>query len=415
VPADHDVNDFHVNHYYAIGLGAGVISPVHPLENPRQNEPPLFHWSSGRTTGVYNKVYEKTARIRVGAFVTENGACTIDEERCWNSSAPAFEVLGVQDTTWRHDETQYGGQVGQYALLQYNRTRHKIPGTTLKDLVLRNVRNEAYLVRHSLDDLWGVQVSFCTGVARRIPLRVLMADLMPVVVKTMPNCRNRWNDLIKEHCVVDAFRSETVLEWLENLSSEQNAFMNQIMREVLLALEPTGVDEDRNELTVAWLNERLPYQCFRIPCSDKRNSWMKVLSDSGDCATFAYVVTHCLETSTVKCCGPSPHWRSTAPLLETAVLRHNLQPSQPLGPLEHNRMYFFKKTDCLLQVTVERRAINGPVSLYISPSSIPSKFRQRFYNLERMRNQVSRIRERREIGEIGAEAVSICTKAETKF
>jgi len=78
-------------------------------------------------------------------------------------------------------------------------------------------------------------------------------------------------------------------------------------------------------------------------------------------------------------------------------------------------MYFFKKMDSLLQVTVEKQSVDGPVSLYISPSSIPAKFRQRLYNLERMRNQVSRIRERREFGELGAEAVAICTKAETKF
>jgi hypothetical protein len=149
--------------------------------------------------------------------------------------------------------------------------------------------------------------------------------------------------------------------------------------------------------------------------STKRNSWVCVLTDSGDCATFAYITTNCLETNTIKCRGPAPRWNSIAPLLETAVLRHNLQPSIPLGPLEHRKTYFLKKMDSLLQVVVERQPGSNNISLYVSPSSIPAKFRQRLYNLERMRNQVSRIRERRESDEPGAEAVTIPTKLDLRL
>ncbi|KAF2821322.1 hypothetical protein CC86DRAFT_458999 [Ophiobolus disseminans] len=401
--------------YHAIDICGGVIAPV-SSSHRAFSAPPLFHWDSGNSADqVYDRLFQLKEPILVGAFVSVNDECAIDENQCWRSSAPAFEVLGAHDSIWRHDESQYGGQAGQYALLQYNRTKHKIPGTTLKTLMLRSIRNEAYVVRHSLNDLWGVQVSFCTGVARRVPLRVLMADLIPVVLDAMPRRRDMWQELNKENRVLEAFLSDSVLEWLDGLARPQSDFIDQVMQEIFLALESTGVDEERNELTVAWVFQRPPYRCFRVPYNDKKNSWMRVLSDSSDCATFAYIVTRCLETSTVKCRGPSPHWHSTAPLLETAVLRHNLQPSQSLGPLENRNTYFFKKVDSLLQVTVEKKSINGPVTLYISPSSIPAKFRQRLYNLERMRSQVSRIRERRESGELGAEAVAICTKTEMRF
>jgi hypothetical protein len=323
-------------------------------------------------------------------------------------------MLGVQDSVWRHDESQYGGQAGQYVLLQYNRTKHKIPGTTLKTVVLRGIQSDAYLARNNLNDLWGVQVSFCTGVARRVPLRLLMADLMPVVAETMPDSNNIWKELNDQNRAIEAFRSDTVMSWFDTLEQHQKVFVDQLMRNILIALEPTGINEEGTELTVAWIYQNPPYRCFRISCNDKKNSWMRVLADSSDCATFAYIVTHCLETSTVKCRSPCAHWQSTAPLLETAVLRHNMQPSQPLGPLEHKKMYFFKKMDSLLQVTVEKQMRDGPVSLYVSPSSIPAKFRQRLYNLERMRNQVSRIRERRDGAEIGAEAVAITAKAEIR-
>jgi hypothetical protein len=143
---------------------------------------------------------------------------------------------------------------------------------------------------------------------------------------------------------------------------------------------------------------------------------MCVLTDSSDCATFAYITTNCLETNTIKCRGPAPRWNSIAPLLETAVLRHNLHPSIPLGPLEHRKTYFFKKMDSLLQVAVERQPGSNDVSLYVSPSSIPAKIRKRLKEFEqRMHTPVSRIRERRESDEPGAEAVTILTKLDLRL
>ena len=256
--------------YHAIQLCGGVISPVKPTRIGHTDSF-LFHWSPYSTLDI-RKSFVKTQRIRIGALVTVNDTCAIDEDQCWRSSAPAFEILGVQQSVWRHDESQFGGQAGQYALVQYTRTKHKIPGTTLKDLIIRSIRNEEYLVRHSLNDLWGVQVSFCTGVARRVPLRLLMTDLMPIVVESMPHRKDEWSELNKEHRVIDAFHTDSVLEWFDQLDHHQSSFIDQLMREVLLALEYTGVDEERNELTVGWLYQRPPYRCFRVSCNDKKVS-----------------------------------------------------------------------------------------------------------------------------------------------
>jgi hypothetical protein len=87
-----------------------------------------------------------------------------------------------------------------------------------------------------------------------------------------------------------------------------------------------------------------------------------------------------------------------------------LKLSQPLGPLKHKRTYFFKKMDSWLQVTAEKERASGTVSLYISPSFIPARFRQRVCNWEKMRNYNSRIRERKEPGDMGAETVAIYAK-----
>ncbi|OAL55288.1 hypothetical protein IQ07DRAFT_595009 [Pyrenochaeta sp. DS3sAY3a] len=397
--------------YFAIQMCGGVIAPVAPKRRARSGEK-LFHWSSGSDPTTYEVLIPIEERIRIGAFVTINLNCAPEERLCWQSSTPAFEALGVQNNFWIHDETQVGGQAGQYALLQYNHTSHKIPGITLKTLFLRSIQNQPHLAREVLNTFWGVQVSFCTGVAQRVPLRMLMIDLMPKVAETMLEGKKKWNEINAGDRVIVAFQSDTTLEWIEKLDPPQSNFIDQLMCKILQVLAPTGIDEEGNELTVAWVYQRTPYRCFKVSCKERQNSWLRVLADSIDCATFAYIVIRCLETTQVKCRGPLPCWRSTAPILETAVLRHNLQPGQPLSPLEHKKIYFFRKMDTLLQVTVERQLANDPVRLYISPSSIPAKFRQRLYRMKTMQNQFSRIRERRESGEVGAENVAIFTKVQ---
>jgi hypothetical protein len=402
--------------YLGIQVGGGTIFSVASAYTVTSSSKPIprFHWTPGaiRSMQADHQRVLKADLIRIGTIATVNSSCAIDERESFNSSTPAFEKLGIQDTVWLHDESQIGISGGQYVLAQYNRTKHRRAGTTLKTSMLDDVRNQFYLARDVLNDLSGVQVSFCTGVARRVPLRVLMADLMPIVAEITPHDQAIWAQLNDKEQGIQALRSGALTDWFKTLSPDQANFIDQLIGKVLLMLERTGVNEEGNELTVAWIYRRPPYRCFKIPTSSKPNSWMRVLADSSDCATFAYITINCLETNTIKCRGPSPRWHSTTPLLETAVLRHNLQPSIPLGPLEHKKTYFFKKMDSLLQVAVERQPGSSNVSLYVSPSSIPARFRQRLYNLERLRNQVSRIRERRESDEPGAEAVTILTKSD---
>ncbi|KAK4206318.1 hypothetical protein QBC37DRAFT_244816, partial [Rhypophila decipiens] len=88
-----------------------------------------------------------------------------------------LESLGPYSTGWERTEKQYGMQAGNYIILQANLTWHKRRGQTLKH---HRLQQEDDSLIGFLEDLWGVQVSFCTGVARRVPLREMIADLLPV-------------------------------------------------------------------------------------------------------------------------------------------------------------------------------------------------------------------------------------------
>lgn len=368
-----------------------------------------FHWTKSMRLHEPQPVcFDPRSEILIGGLVSINTNCQIDEKESWNKSCSAFENLGVHGEFWIHDEKQIGGQAGQYVMLQHNRIKHKIPGKTLKQYYLDQDPETLVCV---LNCLWGLQVSFCTGVTRRVPLRLLIADLLPYFSKLFPKERDLWTELQVKYDILNGLHTENVQSWFETLPPQLYKHVLQIITRILLTLQPTGIDQEGKFLLVAWPYDCPPFRCFKIPCDDKMSSWARVLADSEDCATFAYISTNCLETPTITCRGPSPLWHNKTPLLETAIVRHNETPSKPLGPLEHKNAYFFKKLNSLLQVTVDRKSC-GSVSLVVSTSSIPERFRQRVYALEMKKNQRSRIRERQKQNEIGSENVFVLTKSE---
>ncbi|KAF1953009.1 hypothetical protein CC80DRAFT_451401 [Byssothecium circinans] len=376
-------------------------------------EKTLFHWSRDvKPSDIKPIPLELKTVLHIGAVVIVNQSCQIDERDSWSRSRAAFEYLGARDDHWRHDESQIGGQAGQYVILQYNRTWHKIPGKSLKKLILEY---DARAIINVLDCLWGLQVSFCTGITRRVTLRLLIADLLPVFAKSFSDDNFPWDQYNVQYQILDAFQTDTVRDRMSTLPTNIASHLCTLMHRILSTLESTGIDAKGDHLMVAWPQDRPPFHCLKIPCHKRSSSWVRVLADSIDCATFAYITTSCLETKKIKCRGPSSLWHNTTPLLETAIIRHNENPSKPLGLLEHKQTYFFKKPNELLQVTVERLGTamgSGEVSLYVQPSSIPARIRQRVLRMEMSKRKDVRIRERSQTKDLGAEPVSILTKCE---
>lgn len=113
-------------------------------------------------------------KVIIGAEVIVNDDCVRDGEKHWKQSCVLMTSLGTWAPRWSQDERQLGLQSGNFAIVQANVTWRKIPGRTLKQHKLEQ-SNEALVA--SLEDPWGLQVSFCTGVSRRVRLREVIADL----------------------------------------------------------------------------------------------------------------------------------------------------------------------------------------------------------------------------------------------
>ncbi|KAF3916445.1 hypothetical protein ABW21_db0209022 [Orbilia brochopaga] len=367
-----------------------------------------LHWSDAVDIHRLQPIpFHPRAILLIGSPVEINSTCTIDENECWQKSHCAFENLDVHKHYWEHNETQGGYQAGNYFLVQANWTKHKIPGSTFKQEILE--QDPKMLVRY-LNCLCGLQVSFCTGVARRVTLRELIADLFPVFTPIWILDDAIRDELENHHNIPEAFRTATVQDHLKRLPKHLHTQVLTVIWNIVSCLRHTGIDPEGKFLSAAWLRAQDdgPPRCLRISCNDRKNSWVHVLADSEDCATFAYISTNCLVTPEVPCRGPSPLWHNTTPLLETAVLQHNENPSQPLSQLDNKRVYFFRKMDNLLRVSVDRQAASSSVTLLVGQSSIPPRFARRFYVMEKHR--WIRIREKQRSSEDGVEQVTVLAK-----
>ena len=247
-----------------------------------------------------------------------------------------------------------------------------------------------------LDSNWGLQVSFCTGIARRVALRTVIADVMPALIESRWPVPRYWQS-IKDRDIIGAFHSGSLHEWMAQLPNELQASVIHIVRYIINILQYTGVDKNGKNFVIAWIQKDKPLQCFKIPCKDESH-WVLMLADSEDCATFAYVTSTCLETENIKCQGSVTTWSNTSSLLETAVSRYKTgcKPTSttlsPLTPwtLKHSELYCLGRNP-QLWAKVQRVSDNEVARLCMSRSTIPPSLLARLH-LKKMEGQ--RLRER---------------------
>ncbi|CAG7554293.1 unnamed protein product [Fusarium equiseti] len=176
-----------------------------------------FHWSRTVTSGLFcYGEFDPRRKIVIGARVTVNDTCGLDESSCRVSLSEHLQPLGTSPPGWELKEVQVGGQIGNYALMQANASYHMFPGQTLKKKRLDT--DDGELIPF-LDELWGVQMSLCTAVARRVRLHDMVADFLPVFARRLTSgdeCR-LWKDLESRRFITEKFRSGKLLDWVQEL------------------------------------------------------------------------------------------------------------------------------------------------------------------------------------------------------
>ncbi|KAK4213561.1 ankyrin 3 [Rhypophila decipiens] len=373
----------------SIAVGNGTITSA-PIQTDKIPEQPL-HWSRGSKQPRETEPFHLRLKYRIGTTIIENTQCCANANTALLKAVPLLEDLDTFPSYWEIAERelglglQGGGQIGLTAAFQFNQTWVKMGGTTKKAAMLC----QRAFFRADLESLFGVQVSVCTGIARRVRLRELVADILPAYVAGLVTKPRLWASLVNTHHLITALRSSDIRTLLDSLDHQHQTVFEGLVTAVLHLLRGTGIDRKGEDFVVACIQPDLPFRCFKIPCR-KENYWTRMLADSEDTATFAYVTTRCLETARMQCCGPAVSWRNSASLLWTAVSCYEERvaaattatPNDKWG-LKHCDAYLIGRPDAALSVQVDRPNEKDEPRLLASCSTIPPQYLYRLFRKAR--------------------------------
>jgi len=275
----------------------------------------LCHWEkhnlSQGVEGISGVPFKTTDLLAIGAFETNN-RCILDEVEAFEHSIGFLFELGVQPAFLRFSQVQFGLMGGRYLSGQVMGTWKRVPAINLKARVIDKWLGDKYCKLNALTSPWGLQVSLCTGAARRVPLKQLFDDtLLDFTLQLLGEEQNVIIGLIR-----NLFNQPTVEDYTEHiktLSLEDRETIWHVLNATFHTLCHTGVD-DGGRLRIWW------------PRGDTRGFaigglWSKMLRDSQCCAVFAAVTPHCLTLPPNVIChqDTTPYDGVRIRLFETAV------------------------------------------------------------------------------------------------
>ncbi|KAJ4303651.1 hypothetical protein N0V90_002552 [Kalmusia sp. IMI 367209] len=348
----------------AIHVGGGVIY----LKDQSSSE---FHWEEG--CGPENNlqaIFPRRSKLIVGALVIENpNPCTSWQCR---RNGKNLVYLGVESPRWEPYQRQFGAQVGpDNAAFQGNQMWQKIPPIFLKQYQLDQEEIE---LLDFMGCYVGVQVSCCTGVARRVSLQKLLSELLPIFYQTY-STQISWHDWKNKYEIMSGLNGQDFCGWLHRLSCqfpEARADLMRTISRILNILKPTGLSRDQTYLLIAWPWEQDFHRGLKVSCKDER-FWAQILADSKQSVTFAYMTRECLLLDGTQCQPLSGEWRLTT-CLATAVTRYRdeLEQGTDLGTLalQDGKIYHIWNAKLWIRLRVEEAARG--TRLIASRSLIPS-------------------------------------------
>lgn len=361
-----------------------------------KEDPTICHWFPTTFLQLSDHPFKKSGRVTVGAppgsLTVIRTSCHKNEEDFFDQYESILDQLGTHAGHWEVIQHQFTFQFSvPYVALQYGRTLGKVPTRTIKEEQLSKEKLDIGF----LESFWGLQISICTGVARRVRMREVIADMLPNYVARGLEIPDPWFEAEKEE-IIGAFRDEentiNLKDWLRKTKKEHRDFLLGAARGIVDLLKSTGIDSEDCLAIACIMPEET--RCLRIKC-EHESYWAKMLADSETCTTFAYFTRKCLETDTIECSGPSTSWPSTS-ILSTAVSLHqksnHARPVSSQLVLQNGEKYFIGKRHFRLQVTVEKRPADH-TRLLLSESPlwrIPDDAWRRFMQREAKR----RLRER---------------------
>lgn len=160
----------------------------------------MCHWSSRLDPNVIDTLVTAAegmsispdAPLLIGSSLVENPRCTYKLRHYEEDFEYSMGILGTVTETWRLDARQIGIGLGQYGVLNFAGTQRRLPGVSLKEHIWNkfNLSPDTANIEW-LNNYMGVEISHCTGNARRIKLKDLIR--LKQVWERLHGCHPHWD------------------------------------------------------------------------------------------------------------------------------------------------------------------------------------------------------------------------------
>jgi hypothetical protein len=286
-----------------VQVGGGILTQA-PMPVGSCHDTVLCHWSPGIVPDTRPIALRLDEPIIIGATLV-NSECTLTVDLCHSHISSRLEILGVGPPHWRTTSRNVGLSGGQYVTATMGVIQTKDDGTTRKARILQHWKD--YKSLNILNETVGLELSLCTGVARRVPLRMLFhGQVLEYFMSALDNWRPVPHQTL---AMIGEARTNAEMQiLLDDICPEQAEALKQATELLLLAMECTGVANDGESLVMWWPETETPTpRGLKIPklyysASSRHGPWTSMIKDTESCAVFGVITSRCLQHHGLRPC-----------------------------------------------------------------------------------------------------------------
>lgn len=225
--------------------------------------------------------------LLIGAGFCENASCNYTMSAFTKENASAMTVLGTKDSAWKWDSRGLTVGLSKYLGVTVSGTQKLMPQTTLKQHILDKWTTMPSRSNPAvLNQYLGVEISHCTGNARRISLKTLMISkpIREILERQVPDWhRTPWGEALNK-ALHSPDKQDIVNVWKEH-ASNRNGIADLVCC-ALQVLDTTGWNEQKVFNSAVLIDN----EEWAVPVPSNLNSWLVTLKDTP--LTSAYVITN---------------------------------------------------------------------------------------------------------------------------
>lgn len=232
-------------------------------------------------------------KLLIGNEVRTNNSCTYSLQEYEMNYSDMINSLGTMPSAWKLDGVTMGVQLTgpKVVAFQIQGNVKKVPETTIKQYLWTKWSLQPERANPGiLNNYFGVEVSHCTGNARRVPLKyiLLMEPMQQLLERQIPKWSSTtWGMSFQKSLMTDS--NDAIFQfWNDHV--EQRPLVGQLVRCILDVLDSTGRTDFGFRAAFLHQNRELG-----VDLDIENNEWAGLLQDSYLMATYAIVNKICLE------------------------------------------------------------------------------------------------------------------------